>query len=157
MDRDTLRELKTEAKRLGVTWGDVLDEYAIVKSIELERRERPREIRKTAWHALVGSQSGSAPFWRHGFLARFGRQLARGADYTCVRGYDDIRQSVTQTFPEFLDPPGESGRGTEDLFEFLFSPYDPMPSREQMLREALARIEAAVDRPEVCYDDLPEY
>lgn len=157
MDSDTLTELKAEAKRLGVAWADVQREYANVKRIEADRRERPNAIRKTAWHAKVGSTSGSAPFWRHGFAKRYAKRLAAGADHTCVAGHDKIRQSVAEEFPEFLDPPGETGRGTEELFDFLFSPYDRMPSREEMLREALARIEAAVEQPERSFDDDFDY
>ena len=68
------------------------DAYREIKAAEVARRERPNEVRATAWCMYTASTPGSWPFWRHGFLSRFGHRLARGADYTIIPGYDEIGQ-----------------------------------------------------------------
>ena len=85
----------------------------------------------------TASTPGCWPFWRHGFLARWGDKLAKGADYTCVPGYDDLAQEVAAVHPEY-----SGDDGTERLFDILFSPYNRMPSAEELYRQALELAES---------------
>jgi hypothetical protein len=105
--------------------------YHQVKAAERARRERPNEVRATAWWLFTASTPGSWPFWRHGFASRFGRRLARGADFTIIPGYDEIGQEIATQFPEYADDDG-----TERLWSFLLSPYDRLPNRDEMMRKA---------------------
>ena len=114
-------------------WDTVLALYEEIKIEEREAREPANEVRRTAWHAVVGHNSGSAPFWRHGFAKRFGRRVDLH-DYTAVPGYDEIAQEIATIFPEYAHD-----SGTEELFAFLFSPYNRLPSREEMFRKAFVR------------------
>ena len=105
--------------------------YREIKAAEIQKRERPNEIRATAWTCYKANSPGCWPFWRHGFYATFKARLARGADYTIIPGYDEIAQEIATEFPEYA---GDDG--TERLWDFLLSPYDKMPSRDEMLRKA---------------------
>ena len=128
---ETIRTLKAEAKAAGVTWAEIKDAYAEVKQAEWAKRERPDAIRREAWAMEMAGHPRSHAFWRHGFLSKYGRKLAKGADHTIVPGYDDMAQELAAEFPEF-----DNDHGTEDLFELLLSPREPMPRAEQLYREA---------------------
>lgn len=132
MATDTLQHVRREAKRRDLPFSAVRDAYRQIKQTEREKRERPNEIRALAWMMAVASTPGSWPFWRHGFCSRFGRRLARGADYTIIPGYDEIGQQIGTLFPEYADDDG-----TERLFEFLLSPYDKLPGPEETYHKAL--------------------
>lgn len=137
MPGSPLYEIRREAQDRGLRWPDVQDAYRHVKSIEWEKREQPNEVRQTAWALLNAHSPGCWPFWRHGFYARYGHKIARGADHTCVPGYDEISQEIGWQFPEYADD-----EGTERLWDFLFSPYDKLPTREEMYRDAMDLLEA---------------
>ena len=126
-----MREFYQEARARGLKWPDVIAVYRELKQTERDRREYPNAIRSTAWMIATASTPGSWPFWRHGFASRWGRKVAEG-DHTLVPGYDEIAQQIATAFPEYA---GDDG--TERLFDFLFSPYDRLPSRAEMLRKAL--------------------
>jgi len=136
-----MRRIKQEARRRGLAWSAVEDAYREVKAAEREKRERPNEIRSFAWFIATASTPGSWPFWRHGFYSRWGHRIARGADYTVIPGYDEIGQQIGGAFPEYTDD-----TGTERLFEFLLSPYDKLPSREEMYDAALDLAELSADQ-----------
>ncbi len=132
MATDTLLHVRREAKRLGLPFSVVRDAYRQIKDAEREKRERPNDIRATAWMMAVAGTPGSWPFWRHGFYSRYRRRLARGADYTCIPGYDEIGQQIGTQFPEY-----GGDDGTERLFSFLLSPHDKLPEREKMYWQAV--------------------
>jgi len=133
MSNPFLREIRAEAVERNIPWEMVREAAAEIKQGEREKRERPNEIRATAWMMHTASRPGSWPFWRHGFASRFRVRLARGADYTIIPGYDVIAQQIATQFG------GEYARddGTERLWDFLLSPYDRLPDRETIYRKAL--------------------
>lgn len=132
MSDDPLYEIRREAQDRGLRWADVADAYREIKALEWEKRQRPNEVRQHAWMMATASVPGCWSFWRHGFSARWGRKLAKGQDYTCVPGYDEIGQQIGTAFAEY-----GGDDGTEQLFEFLFSPYDKLPERTELYRKAL--------------------
>jgi len=136
MSKGPLYLIRREAQERGLRFGDVQAAYWEVKENEQQKRRRCNEVREAAWIMHTASRPGCWPFWRHGFGARFARQLARGRDYTCVPGYDEIGQQIAGEFGEYA---GDDG--TERLWAFLFSQYDRMPSREEMMRRAMELVE----------------
>lgn len=148
---DPLQNIRQDARRRGLRWADVHATYMELKAAEQEKRERPNEIRQAAWSMLT--TKGCWPFWRHGFAKRFGRQLAKGADYTIVPGYDEIAQQIGWEFPEYA---GDQTQ-TEALWDFLFSPYDKMPDRMTLYEAALEETERQAGRADVnqLTDDVP--
>ena len=140
MSLDTLSEVRREVKRRRLSWPAVQDAYREVKAAEWERRQYANEVREAAW--CLATSPGCWPFWRHGFLSRFGHLIARGADLTSIPGYDLLAQSVALRFPEYA-----TDDGTERLWDFLLSPHDRMPTREQLYRKAVDMAEQAVAVP----------
>ena len=134
-----LTEIRQEARRRGLDWAAVEAAYREVKAMEREKREHPNEIRASAWMLYTASSPGCWDFWRHGFLARFGHRLARGADHTIIPGYDEIAQQIATMYPDFA---GDDD--TARLWDFLLSPYDRLPSREEMYRKALELAEGFI-------------
>ncbi len=132
MADETRNYFRREARQSGLDWQAVQAAYEQIKQTERQRRERPNEIRATAWTMATASTPGCWPFWRHGFASRWGTRIARGADFTVVPGYDEIGQQIGTAFAEYADDDG-----TERLFEFLLSPYDRLPTREEMYRQAV--------------------
>lgn len=137
MLKDTLAEFRAEAKAAGIPWSWVCQQKAELVENELEKRDEPNAIRRSAWEMHVGPDSGSAPFWRHGFIARFGARIAKGADFTCIPGYDTIAQQIASEFPRFDEGHAGDCGGTETLWEFLLSDYIPMPPVEEFYWEAI--------------------
>jgi len=129
------RQLRREARARGLRWGDVVDAYRELKARQWEARERPNEIRQAAWMMANGSTPGNWPFWRHGFVARWGAKVDRH-DFTAIPGYDEIGQQIAGEFPEYAHD-----AGTEELFEFLLGPYDRMPAAERIYQEAMDFVE----------------
>jgi hypothetical protein len=134
--------IRAEVRQRGLRFGDVLDAYRELKHAEQSKRERPNEVRRAAWFLATASSPGCWPFWRHGFTARWGHRIARGDDYTVVPGYDEIASAVATEFPEYADD-----AGPERLWDFLFSPFEPLPSRECLLRRAMEVVEAEQGEP----------
>lgn len=114
----------------------------------LEQRDREEGPRKIAWGMFVGSNSGSAPFWRHGFRRRFGHRLANGADHTIIPGYDVIAQAVAAEYPEWKDR-------CDELWEFLLSPYERRLTRMDFHEQAIVLVadSGTDDPPTVCDGD----
>lgn len=135
-------QLKRDAKQAGINWNDVIECKNDLVSQSLYANEREQEVRKIAWHTYVGSSSGSAPFWRHGFSKRFAKKLAKGADYTCIPGYDEIALAVSSEWPEFAND-DDSCDGTARLFDFLFQPYKRLPSRDELYAQAFDLVASA--------------
>lgn len=133
----TLEAIRREARARGLRWADVADVYRELKELERAKRERANEVRRAAWEMATASTPASWPFWRHGFLARWGQRIARGSDYTCIPAYDEIGQEIASLFPEY-----DTDDGTERLFAFLLSPYDRLPATEQLYRRAMDRVES---------------
>ena len=131
------KEYRREACDRGLGWAAVEAAYRDLKQQEQEKRERPHEVPSTAWVMHTASTPGSWPFWRHGFAARFQTRLARGDDHTIVPGYDEIAQQIATAFPEYA-----TDDGTQRLWDFLFSPYNRMPSREELIEEALDAVDS---------------
>ncbi len=129
-------EFRREARRRGFAWSDLRAAFEVLWDGERQKRERPNEIRATAWMMATGSTPGCWPFWRHGFLSRWGGRIAKGQDYTIVPGYDEIGQQIATQFPEYA-----TADGTERLFAFLLSPYDRLPARADVYRRALEMLE----------------
>lgn len=150
MLRDTLAEIRAEAKRLGIPWVDVIAAKNSLVACEREARELTDGVREYAWHRHVGGASGSAPFWRHGFVARFGHKIARGADFTCIPGYDLIAASVGEAYPQFAGDTAGDVSGTESLWEFLLSDYKPWPSREKFYWDALDMLATRSTEGQLC-------
>jgi len=134
MAASSVSEVKRAAKQRGVPWAAVRGAYQELKASESERREHPNQVRAAAWCVATARTPGCWPFWRHGFLSRWGHKLAQGHDYTSIPGYDTISQEIGWMFPEYT---GDDG--TERLWDFLLSAYDRMPSSEQLYRRALDR------------------
>jgi hypothetical protein len=143
---DALSDLRREAASLGLAWSDVQPAYQELKAAEWDRRQRPNEIRAVAWQMATASTPGSWPFWRHGFVSRWGRLVER-SDYTAVPAYDEIAQEIATEFPEY-----GGDDGTERLWDFLLSPYDRMPPAEQLYRQAIRRVASGAYLP---HDPLP--
>ena len=133
--------LRAEARERGLPWARVLAVYRQVKTEERAKRERPDEVRCVAWTCFTAHSPGCWPFWYHGFRKRYGDRIARGADHTCIPGYDVLAQQMAAEFPEY-----RTDDGTQRLWDFLLSVRDRMPSRDEMIRRAMQRLEHVGDR-----------
>lgn len=125
--------LRREARDRNLFWPAVVEAYRQIKEAEQAKREQPRAVRRLAW--CMARPPGWHPFWSFGFQSQWGRQAAE-LDYTVVPGYDEIAQQIGWEFPEY-----NGDNGAERLFDFLFSPYDRMPGRADMYRQAMDRVE----------------
>lgn len=136
-----LCELKAEAKRLGVTWAEVVQVKRECEQVMLDSRELEEGVRRRAWELFLhyaGRSRGCRGFWRVGWDHVRARLENGGRDYTSLPGYDLLIRDVTEEYPEW------SGRETAELFDFLFTDYQPRPSALELFSEALGLIEAAV-------------
>ena len=79
---------------------------------------------------VTGNEPYRKPYWRFGFSRLWGKKVSE-ADYTVLPWHDEVGQEIATIFPEY-----DHDAGTAELFEFLFSVYDKMPSRADMLRKA---------------------
>lgn len=130
-----IQAIRYEAKSRGLIWSAVHAMYQELKSNEQEARRHPNDVRSTAWMFVTANTPGSWDFWRHGFSSRWGRRVAQ-RDYTLVPGYDELGQEIATVFPEY-----SGDNGTARLFDFLFSPYEKMPNRESLYRDAMDEVE----------------
>ena len=140
-DASGKQAIRREARQRGLNWSDVRDAAGELREMEVVKRERPNEIRAVAWMLATASTPGSWPFWRHGFVSRWGRRVDLH-DYTAIPGYDEIGQAIATQFPEYAGPDG-----TEQLFDFLLSPYDRLPTAEQLYRRAMDHLETQKPKP----------
>lgn len=136
----TINEIKREARRQGLAWDDVRGEFERLWLGEQLKRERANEVRQAAWFFHTAHTPASWPFWRHGFLSRYERRMQR-SDYTSIRGHDTLWQEVSWHYPEYA----QAG-GCQALWDFLLSPYDKLPRREEVYEQALEVVAAAQRR-----------
>lgn len=128
-----MNEWRRECRRRGLRWRDVIETARGLRCVELERREAFDGARRVAWQAychFAGRSPGCHPFWRVGFEHVLGRLANSGRDYTAIRAYDLIAVSVGEQFPQWIDR-------CEDLWEFLATPYQPLPPLTSYIEEAL--------------------
>ena len=139
---EDITELKAEAKRLGVTWAEVVSVKKECQEVMLAARETEEGVRREAWrlflHYSGRSVAGCQAFWRVGWDHLRARLENKGFDHTSIPGYDLIATGVAEEFPEW------EGRDSGDLFAFLFVDYERRPSAFELYSEALGRIEAHV-------------
>jgi len=155
MANDRIEQVKAEAKQEGIAWGDLRNVAQQIRREEKQKREHANEVRQTAWHCVTAHRPRSWPFWRHGFLARWGHRIAKGQDYTCIPRYDLIAQEVASAFPEY-----DTDDGTDRLFDLLLSPYDRLPSAADiyaMAFERLYRMKRAGCYPQPSQPALPPF
>jgi hypothetical protein len=151
MLKETLPEIRAEAKRLGIPWEWVCKLKDQMIADEREKREIPELMRRAAWHSYVGGSSGSAPFWRHGFRARFKTLLAKGSDFTKIPCYDLVAAAVMEQLPGMFKGAHAGDCGpVEEIWDFLLSDYQPWPPRENFYWRALNEIEERMTRAAVC-------
>ena len=131
MNRD---ELKREARKAGLAWDDVQAMFAMLWEGEKLKRERANQVRAAAWFYHRAQHPRCWPFWRHGFVSRYGRRVEK-ADYTVIPGYDTLWQEVSWSFAEYAHD-----GGCQELWDFLLSPYDKLPEREEVYRRAIERL-----------------
>lgn len=130
-----MHPIRQEARRRGLDWEAVREAYCELREMETVKRERPNEVRQVAWTLATASTPGSWPFWRHGFVSRWGRRVDQH-DYTVIPAYDEIAQEIATEFPEYAGPDG-----AQELFDFLLSPYDRLPTADQLYRRAMDHVE----------------
>lgn len=111
------------------------DLYAQVREEEQAKRAHANEVRETAWHLYWSNRPYTWKWWRIGFQTQFGKRAGE-SDYTVIPRHDTLAQEMGSRFPEFA---GDDG--TARLWDFLLSPYVPMPSRAEMMAEAERRFE----------------
>lgn len=124
----TTKELKAEAKKLGIAWSMIEETYRMIKAGEVASREYPNFVRQQCWLSWTVGQPGKETFWRCGFrntlLARVNE-----SDYTAIPSYDCFAKEMAEMFPEYQDK-------ADKLWAFLLSPHRRMPSAKEMLRKA---------------------
>lgn len=148
MARDTLQDLRAEAKRHGVSWREVRrlkDELVEQHTLRREATDGPR---RRAWELFShwNLTPGCVPFWRCGWSRIRQRVENAGRDYTAIRRYDMIAASVAEDYPEW------SERDAGELFAMLFEDYVPWPPRRCFYERALGM---AIEQPEAWYDEHP--
>ena len=136
---NTVEQVKAEAKQRGIAWSWVLEACKELRAEAAAAAEHANEVRKTAWTNYTAKTPWAHPFWRIGFLTRFGKRVD-AADYKVVPGFDVLAAGIAEVFPEFSDD-----AGCERLWTFLLSPYKPLPKRAELLARALDRAAAAVE------------
>jgi hypothetical protein len=111
----------------------LLETYRQVKAEEQEKRARDCQVRETAWVHWTFHRPYAWEWWRIGFQKTVGRKIESGADLTSISGYDTLAQEMGTMFPEYADD-------AERLWDFLLSPYVPMPRKDELMRRAEERL-----------------
>ena len=107
-----------------------------IEELERAKREHAWEIRRTAAECYFGRDRVYwAGRWATIFQEQFGKLIASGRDLTAIPRYDDLAQEVAAVFPEY-----QAEDGTARLWDFLLSPHDPLPSRDEIVRQAVLRV-----------------
>lgn len=146
----TIGEIRQEAKRRGVPWAHVRAVYDEIKAGEWARRERPNDVRATAWACANAHAPGKWEFWRHGFRSQYGARVDR-SDYTAIPRYDVLAQELAALFREYAPDDG-----CERLWEFLLSPYQRYPAAPGMYAEALEVASRERERREGGSEEKPK-
>ena len=139
---ETLAELREQAKAAGIPWRWVCERKEELLEIEARKRWAEVSARQVGWWSYVGWTSGSAPFWRHGFRARFGQRLQNAG-------------RITRSSPATISSPNRSAAtcrlyeewSIDEIWELLLSDYMPWPPREKFYADALDDILSAVAQP----------
>lgn len=148
---DSLTEIRDEAHELGIPWSHVTSAARELRHMKMLAREPLCRTRRLAWEFFchwAGRSAGCHPFWRCGFDHVLSRLADRGYDYTSLPHHDKVATMVAGELPEWTDR-------CDDLWEFLAEPYEPMPSRETLLRQAVEEL-ARRERQPVPDVDVPE-
>ena len=130
----TVRDIVQQAKEAGVRYSDLLDYKRQVEMEEWSRRERPWAVRRAAWRIHTGSSPWLWAIWPFGFQREATKHNCYEGDYTTFPGYDEIHDGIKREFPEY-----DTGDGEQRLFDYLFSPANPMPTPSELWAEALDR------------------
>jgi len=134
------KQVQAAAKEMGLDWSlivEVANELA-----QAEAAKRQDDVRQAAWRVLTGERACYAEFWRHGFASRFAARL-ESSDYTSIPAYDIIYDRVRREFPAWDYEGGEGG-----LFDFLLSNRPAMPTRAELLGQALDQLIARGEQVE---------
>lgn len=127
------------ARLLGVPWREVIETRNQLQALEREQRQTDDEVRQAGWHAYVhymGWSISHLKFWRAGFQRVLGGRIARGADHTSIRYYDEIADSVRSQCPQVAE------WDTADIWELLLSEYPPLRPVAEHYRNAVAMLAA---------------
>lgn len=134
MLKETLAEIRVEAKLAEISWADIVAQKNELLLLERERRTASDGLRARSWElycAYNGRTVGCQPFWRCGFDHVRRRLENSGRDFTAIRRYDEIFTGIGCEFPEWIE------RSADELFAWLFEPYLPWRARESFYWEAL--------------------
>lgn len=144
LHNETMLATKRACRALGVQWSEVCIERDRLRDAELGERDYMETARQIAWQSFCGVPPSDADglrawqrrvaFWRNGFQKRFGRKLARGADYLCIPNADLIAAAVRECVAEFAN------EETGEIFELLLSPYEPRTAVDSWYELALANV-----------------
>jgi hypothetical protein len=133
---------RSEARELGLRWRDVLDCARELRRQALQKRETMDGARRLAWENYChwnGRSEGCHSFWRCGFDHVLGRLADSGRDYTSIRNYDVIADSVAEEYPEWSDQCGE-------LWDWLSTPHERLPAVDRFVDEAIAMLHRMAKR-----------
>ena len=139
MLKETIAEIRAEARRLGITWLSICQQKNELLAVERERRELTDAVRSRCWELYCyynGRTVGCQAFWRCGFDHVRRRLGNSGRDFTSIRRYDEIATGVGCEFPEWEE------RSADELFAWLFEPYVPWRARESFYWEAFELVAA---------------
>lgn len=137
---ESIDELKDEAKRIGVTWAELVSVKKDCEEVMIASRESEEGARREAWRLYLRytgrSVAGCMAFWRVGWDKVRARLENSGRDFTSIPAYDLIATGVAAEYPEW------EGVDAGELFAMLFAGYEPRPTAFELYEEALGRIEA---------------
>lgn len=122
----------------------LLATYRQVKAEAQQARARDCEVRETAWYHWTANRPYAWEFWRIGFQTTLGKKVA-DKDLTAIPGYDEFAQEMGTIFPEYA---GDAER----LWDFLLSPYVPMPPKAELMRRAEERLERVTQLGDDSFD-----
>lgn len=128
-----MKAWRKACRRQRIRWADVLTMARQLRAVEIERREPYDGARRAAWTSychFAGRSVGCHPFWRVGFAHVLDGLANRGRDYTAIRAYDIIAESVAADFPQW------TGK-CDELWEFLAEPYKRLPTLAEFMAEAM--------------------
>ena len=139
-----ITDARREARDLGIPWDQVSECARELKRLAIDKREAMDGARRCAWQAYChynGRSDGCHSFWRCGFEHVLGRIANSGRDYTAIRHYDEVAEAVAEQYSEW------EGRGDE-LWEWLGTPYERLPSTGDFVAEALYHMTPKLEQTE---------
>ena len=144
----TIRELKAQAKDLGVPWDAIKEVFLGLKQLKLLELEPEWEVRKRCYE-LLSPKSCHAHWWRqfgHPSI-RFGKAFTTG-DMDNIYGWDDVAAIMAGELPIL----STSEDPAQDLFDMIKKPYEPMPADAEIYAEAL---DFCICEPQITLTDVP--